>query len=246
MRVRFAGSGDAFGSGGRWQTLHPPGRRRAGAAGRLRCHQPGSAKGPGAGPERGRRGDGDPSARRPLRRAAVPDPGWPVLPPVCAAAGGRAARHPGPIDPGDGDTVPWFQPGAPAFPGGGNRTGYRWHTRRIGRSECAREVEHTCGAPPLALRVELCGVSFAYSGDTQWTPALTEVARGADLFAVEAYTFPPPADPRGAGRAHSHVCQHAQQARRRRTARSLRRHGHRPLTRQEGPTRTGIGVLNCR
>ena len=54
------------------------------------------------------------------------------------------------------------------------------------------QVEHACGAPPLALRVELGGVSFAYSGDTQWTPALTEAARGADLFAVEAYTFDRP------------------------------------------------------
>ena len=54
------------------------------------------------------------------------------------------------------------------------------------------EVEHACGAPPLALRVDLGGVSFAYSGDTQWTPALAEAARGADLFAVEAYTFDRP------------------------------------------------------
>ena len=54
------------------------------------------------------------------------------------------------------------------------------------------EVEHACGAPPLALRVELGGASFAYSGDTQWTPALAERARGADLFAVEAYTFDRP------------------------------------------------------
>lgn len=54
------------------------------------------------------------------------------------------------------------------------------------------EVEHACGAPPLALRVELGGVSFAYSGDTQWTPALTDAARGADLFAAEAYTFDRP------------------------------------------------------
>jgi len=54
------------------------------------------------------------------------------------------------------------------------------------------EVEHACGAPPLALRVEPGGVSFAYSGDTQWTPALAEAARGADLFAVEAYTFDRP------------------------------------------------------
>jgi ribonuclease BN (tRNA processing enzyme) len=54
------------------------------------------------------------------------------------------------------------------------------------------EVEHACGAPPLALRVELGGASFAYSGDTQWTPALARPACGADLFAVEAYTFDRP------------------------------------------------------
>jgi ribonuclease BN (tRNA processing enzyme) len=54
------------------------------------------------------------------------------------------------------------------------------------------EVEHACGAPPLALRVEFGGVTFAYSGDTQWTPALAEVARKADLFAAEAYTFDRP------------------------------------------------------
>jgi ribonuclease BN (tRNA processing enzyme) len=54
------------------------------------------------------------------------------------------------------------------------------------------QVEHACGAPPLALRVELGGVSFAYSGDTQWTPELAEPARGADLLAVEAYTFDRP------------------------------------------------------
>ena len=53
------------------------------------------------------------------------------------------------------------------------------------------EVEHACGAP-LALRVELGGTSFAYSGDTQWTPALARAAHGADLFAVEAYTFDRP------------------------------------------------------
>lgn len=53
-------------------------------------------------------------------------------------------------------------------------------------------VDHACGAPPLALRVELGGASFGYSGDTQWTPTLIEAAREADLFAVEAYTFDKP------------------------------------------------------
>jgi ribonuclease BN (tRNA processing enzyme) len=54
------------------------------------------------------------------------------------------------------------------------------------------EVEHACGAPPLALRVDLGSASFAYSGDSQWTPALAAAADGADLFAVEAYTFARP------------------------------------------------------
>ena len=54
------------------------------------------------------------------------------------------------------------------------------------------EVEHACGAPPLALRIEVGGACFAYSGDTQWTPVLAEAARGADLMAVEAYTFDRP------------------------------------------------------
>jgi len=54
------------------------------------------------------------------------------------------------------------------------------------------EVEHASGAPPLAVRVELGGVSFGYSGDTQWTPALVHAARGTDLFVAEAYKFSKP------------------------------------------------------
>jgi ribonuclease BN (tRNA processing enzyme) len=53
-------------------------------------------------------------------------------------------------------------------------------------------VEHPSGAPPLALRIELGGTTFAYSGDTAWTPALVEAARHADLFAAEAYTYDHP------------------------------------------------------
>jgi ribonuclease BN (tRNA processing enzyme) len=51
------------------------------------------------------------------------------------------------------------------------------------------QVVHECGAPPLAVRVEDERSSFVYSGDTEWTPALVEAARGASLFAVEAYTY---------------------------------------------------------
>jgi ribonuclease BN (tRNA processing enzyme) len=51
------------------------------------------------------------------------------------------------------------------------------------------EVVHQSGAPSFALRVEYGGRVVAYSGDTEWTEALVEAARGADLFLCEAYTF---------------------------------------------------------
>lgn len=50
------------------------------------------------------------------------------------------------------------------------------------------EVVHACGAPPYALRVEVDGRTIAYSGDTEWTDALVEVSRGADLFVCECYS----------------------------------------------------------
>ena len=51
------------------------------------------------------------------------------------------------------------------------------------------EVVHACGAPPYALRVELAGRTVAYSGDTEWTDRLVAAATGADLFIAEAYFF---------------------------------------------------------
>jgi ribonuclease BN (tRNA processing enzyme) len=54
------------------------------------------------------------------------------------------------------------------------------------------QVIHASGAPSLALRVDDGTASFAYSGDTEWTPALMQAADGASLFAVEAYTFEKP------------------------------------------------------
>jgi ribonuclease BN (tRNA processing enzyme) len=41
--------------------------------------------------------------------------------------------------------------------------------------------------PYLAVRIEAEGCSVAYTGDTEWTPALIPAARGADLFIAEAY-----------------------------------------------------------
>ena len=50
------------------------------------------------------------------------------------------------------------------------------------------EVVHASGAPALALRVTWQGHTIAYTGDTQWTEALVELAQGADLLIAEGYT----------------------------------------------------------
>jgi ribonuclease BN (tRNA processing enzyme) len=50
-------------------------------------------------------------------------------------------------------------------------------------------VAHESGAPAYALRVEWAGRTVVYSGDTEWCEGLVEAAAGADLFVCEAYTF---------------------------------------------------------
>jgi ribonuclease BN (tRNA processing enzyme) len=50
-------------------------------------------------------------------------------------------------------------------------------------------VQHPSGATPFALRLELAGKVIAYSGDTEWTPALAEAARDSDLLVVECTSF---------------------------------------------------------
>jgi len=50
-------------------------------------------------------------------------------------------------------------------------------------------VEHPCGAPPFALRLRVDGKVLCYSGDTEWVEGLREAAQDADLFIAEAYFF---------------------------------------------------------
>lgn len=52
-----------------------------------------------------------------------------------------------------------------------------------------REVDHPSGAPPLAVRLGIGGTEIAYTGDTSWTDALVAVADGADLLIAEAYYY---------------------------------------------------------
>src|SRR5258708_6433944 len=53
-------------------------------------------------------------------------------------------------------------------------------------------VAHECGAPPFALRFWCDEKIVAYSGDTEWTDNLIGAASGADLFLAECLSFERP------------------------------------------------------
>ncbi|MGI9157652.1 MAG: MBL fold metallo-hydrolase [Marmoricola sp.] len=53
------------------------------------------------------------------------------------------------------------------------------------------EVRHASGAPAYALRVEGARASVAYSGDSEWTDALVDAAANVDLFLCEGYSLSP-------------------------------------------------------
>ena len=50
-------------------------------------------------------------------------------------------------------------------------------------------VHGSSGGPFLAYRIEIEGRVIAYSADTEWTETLVPAAREADLFIAEAYTY---------------------------------------------------------
>ena len=67
----------------------------------------------------------------------------------------------------------------------------------LGHAVMTTEVVHLSGAPSTAVRLSDGQNVFAYSGDTEWTEALLPVAAGADLFIIECYGY--------AGRISGHV-----------------------------------------
>lgn len=193
MRVRFVGSGDAFGSGGRWQTcIHLSDQDQVLL---VDCGATSLAALKAQGLDPGAIGGvaithlhGDHFGGLPFLILDGQFSGR-LAPLLIAGPPGTAARLAAAMEslfPGSSTVSRRFAvevtelspDGTPAPLGA-------WVVR-------GWEVEHACGAPPLALRVQLGQASFAYTGDSQWTPALAEAARGADLVAAEAYTFARP------------------------------------------------------
>src|SRR5581483_8784611 len=67
------------------------------------------------------------------------------------------------------------------------------HELEIGRRDALGPIavtpfqaDHSSGAPSQALRIEAEGRVIAYSGDTAWTDTLVEAGQGADAFICEA------------------------------------------------------------
>ena len=56
----------------------------------------------------------------------------------------------------------------------------------------ARPARHTAETNPTALRVEVGGKVIAYTGDTEWSEDVAAVARGADLLIAECYFYDKP------------------------------------------------------
>jgi ribonuclease BN (tRNA processing enzyme) len=59
----------------------------------------------------------------------------------------------------------------------------------LGCSLATADVVHSSGAPSTAVRLGDGQAIFSYSGDTEWTDALLPMAKGADLFVVECFAY---------------------------------------------------------
>ena len=71
-------------------------------------------------------------------------------------------------------------------------------------------VVHPSGAPAYALRIEVGGRTITYSGDTEWTPSLIDAADGADLFICECFGWETDVP---SHLSHRVLCEHASELR---------------------------------
>lgn len=190
VTVTFAGSGDAFGSGGRYQAcIHV--RTQGQSPFLVDCGATSLTALKAAGLDPGEIGTvlvshlhGDHFGGLPFLILDGQFTGR-TSPLTVAGPPGTAARLHQAMEtlfPGSaGVTRPFGVEVTELVPGG--------RTTVNGVGVASFEVSHPSGAPPLALRLTVGAQVIAYTGDTAWTDALPAVADGAGLLIAEAYYF---------------------------------------------------------
>lgn len=190
MRLTIIGSGDAFGSGGRFNTCFHV--AAADATILVDC---------GASSMVGLRATNiDPNAIDGIVLSHLHGDHFGGIPFLLLDAQ-HISRRTRPLviagPPGTKDRVPVLMEAM--FAGStGSKWRFPWEVRDIpvatptevlGFTVESAEVIHASGAPSTALRLAGHGKVLAYSGDTQWTDALLPIARGADLFITECFDY---------------------------------------------------------
>ena len=190
MRVTIIGSGDAFGSGGRFHTcFHLADRERtvlvdcgASTSVALRAH------------------DVDPAAIDAIILSHLHGDHFGGIPFLMIDGQYLSRRERPLLFAGPPGTTERINAALEVFFAGSSKTKYRfpWSvieipvgepTDVLGLNVVSAEVIHFSGAPSTALRISDGKKTVAYSGDTQWTEALLPIAAGADLFIVECYEY---------------------------------------------------------
>ena len=193
VTVRFVGSGDSFGSGGRFQTcivVDAPGVRFAidfGASSLIALARLGIA------PNsldavllthlHGDHCGGVPFLLMDAMLGSRREGALTVAGPLGTTA--HVARLQEALFPGSHVMTPRFPLTYTELP---ERVATRVLDLRV-TPEPARHVPET---RPTALRVEVAGRTIAYTGDTEWTDDVARVAAGADLLIAECYFYGKP------------------------------------------------------
>jgi ribonuclease BN (tRNA processing enzyme) len=190
MRLTVVGSGDAFGSGGRYNTCFH--LTTGGATYLIDC-------GASAMPALKARGI-DPNTIDAVILSHLHGDHFGGIPFLMLDAQYLSRRERPLLFAGPPGTAARIPAAMEAFFTNSSKANYRfpWSISEIAVGEPAdvfglrvlsAEVIHRSGAPSTALRLSDGKKTFAYSGDTQWTDALLPIAAGADLFIVECYDY---------------------------------------------------------
>jgi ribonuclease BN (tRNA processing enzyme) len=188
VSVTFAGCGDAFGSGGRFQAcIHlqpdgaPPVLLDCGATSLTalkRCGlDPGEVKAVFVSHLHGDHFGGLPFLVLDGQFHGRADPLTVVGPPGTAARLHVAMEY---LFPGSAAARRRFTVQVTELAPGST-------VQAAGVEAAAWSADHPSGAPALCLRLTVAGKVIGYTGDTAWTDSLTQVAAEADLLIAEAY-----------------------------------------------------------